>query len=245
MKKQMLSMMLILSLLITSAMAEVTQITGSITSSQDDTCIVNYAFPQFDDGYATDETLNLFYEQLASELPQAYLISNEEQSSNGNGAPNITDIHYEITRNDERYVSVLLTVEQLQSSTVVVSANTFARDGYYVGEEISLSQVLGLEETDDPFSATKSQAELLAYTAIWEIITLDQQNFQSDYLDNLTIDQLYNALNPESDFYLDQDGNIVFYIQSGLIASNMAGILTFPFMPAELLSVVQTIQSVS
>ena len=47
------------------------------------------------------------------------------------------------------------------------------------------------------------------------------------------------AFSPESDFYLDADGNVVFFIQAGEIAGEIAGVLHFPFNPAELLSAVK------
>ena len=50
---------------------------------------------------------------------------------------------------------------------------------------------------------------------------------------------LTGAFSPESDFYLDADGNVVFFIQAGEIAGEIAGVLRFPFNPAELLSAVK------
>ena len=47
------------------------------------------------------------------------------------------------------------------------------------------------------------------------------------------------AFSPESDFYLDGDGNVVPFIQPGEIAGEIAGVLRFPFAPAELLSAVK------
>ena len=61
---------------------------------------------------------------------------------------------------------------------------------------------------------------------------------QTDYDPDLTMEELQNAFSPESDFYLDEDGNLVFYVQAGVIAGEVNGILTYPFSPAELLSAV-------
>ena len=96
-----------------------------------------------------------------------------------------------------------------------------------------------LEEEGDELSDGQSVAEQLAYELIWRIVERDSQNADGDYLDGLTKEQLTGAFSPESDFYLDGDGNVVFFIQSGEIAGEIAGILHFPFAPAELLSAVK------
>jgi hypothetical protein len=59
------------------------------------------------------------------------------------------------------------------------------------------------------------------------------------YDPDLTLDGLRRAFTPESDFYLDDNGNFVFYLQAGAIASEVNGVLTFPFSLSELLSAVQ------
>ena len=81
-----------------------------------------------------------------------------------------------------------------------------------------------------------SVTETLAYRLVWQIVERDSQNADGDYLDGLTEAELRMAFSPETDFYLDEDGNVVFFIQAGEIAGEIAGVLRFPFAPAELLS---------
>lgn len=107
------------------------------------------------------------------------------------------------------------------------------------GQPVSLSQVLGLEEEGGELSDGQSVAEQLAYELVWQIVERDSQNADGDYLDGLSKEQLTGRVSPESDFYLDADGNVVFFIQAGEIAGEIAGVLHFPFNPAELLSAVK------
>ena len=150
-------------------------------------------------------------------------------------------IGFEIEHNSSRYVSVVLTSTTFGGGgeSVSLSADTFARDGLYAGQPVSLSQVLGLEEEGDELSDGESMAERLAYDLVWRIVERDSQNADGDYLDGLTQEQVRGAFSPESDFYLDGDGNVVLFIQPGEIAGEIAGVLRFPFAPAELLSAVK------
>ena len=96
-----------------------------------------------------------------------------------------------------------------------------------------------MEEEGGELSDGQSVAEQLAYELVWQIVERDSQNADGDYLDGLSKEQLTGAFSPESDFYLDADGNVVFFIQAGEIAGEIAGVLRFPFNPAELLSAVK------
>ena len=53
--------------------------------------------------------------------------------------------------------------------------------------------------------------------------------------DDLTREELEAQFYPEEDFYLDENGNPVFYVQPSYIASSAEGVLTFPFTLEELL----------
>lgn len=191
-------------------------------------CTLRYSYPQFQAEKETDEAINAYYQALSRDME------------------NLTEpvdalISFEIEHNSDRYVSVVLTSTTFGGGgeSVSLSADTFARDGLYAGQPVSLSQVLGLEEEGDELSDGESVAERLAYDLVWRIVERDSQNADGDYLDGLTQEQVRAAFSPESDFYLDGDGNVVFFIQPGEIAGEIAGVLRFPFAPAELLSAVK------
>ena len=143
----------------------------------------------------------------------------------------VSFVDFELTCNDGRYLSVLLRYGVMggQGEIERIKADTFACDGVYAGERISLSQLLGLEQEDE--SGIASQ---LVYELVWQIAEWNIQNQQGDYLDGLTREEMMAAFVPEYDFYLDEEGNIVFYIQSGEISAEMAGVQLYPFAPAEL-----------
>ena len=97
---------------------------------------------------------------------------------------------------------------------------------------------MGLEQSDGDAASDISYASTLGYGLVWQIIQEQVSMGQIDYDPDLTREELQTVFFPESDFYMDENGNFVFYIQAGAIAGEVNGILTYPFSLAELLSAV-------
>ena len=182
-----------------------------------------YRLPQFEPNSNCAVQINQFYRE--------YLY----QNFNPQSFENISSVDFEVTCLDERYLSIILrwSVEAGQGMQEIITANTFALDGIYAGQVLSLSQILGLEEMDGNRSLEET-----VWNIVWQIVEREIQNAEGDYLGSLTKDDVANALHPETEFYLDEYGNIRFYIQSGILAGEIAGILTFPFAPSELLDAI-------
>lgn len=182
--------------------------------------LITFRYPQFVCQLPSDEAINRYYQMLAAQMPIDEIDAD-------------TSIDCEVTHSSARYVSVLETTTMLggNGETQTLRSDTFARDGIYAGQKLNLSQLLGLEEQ-------AALAETLVYQLVWQIVQRNAENAEGDYLDGLTQQDVANAFQPETDFYLDADGNLVFWIPAGEIAGEIAGILLFPFSPAELLSAV-------
>ena len=194
------------------------------------TFLISYSYPQLKPENQADESINRYYQDLAADMGSLV-------QQTGDGERSQIDISCDITHHSQRYVSIVQTLASLGGNGAYESlaADTFARDGVYAGQPVTLSQVLGLEEEDE-LSTAESTAETLAYDLVWQIVERGMENAENDYLAGLTQADLEHAFLPETDFYLDADGNVVFFIQAGEIAGEIAGILRFPFAPAELLS---------
>ena len=151
-----------------------------------------------------------------------------------------THVDYQITRNDDDYLSVLLSNRQFLGNSEAESwtAVVFALSGVYEGQPLSLTQAMGLEQSDGDAASDISYASTLVYGLVWQIIQEQVSMGQIDYDPDLTREELQTVFFPESDFYMDENGNFVFYIQAGAIAGEVNGILTYPFSLAELLSAV-------
>lgn len=206
--------------------------------------LFSYMYPQFVAANETDEQINVYFQSVAQDMTGVLFEQSAAEVEEMQGAdmpPASTVIDYETTLNDDRYLCVLLTARQQAGNgeNETLSAYTFARDGVYAGQPLNLSQVLGLEQAEDVENGGKSTAETLAYRVVWQIVQTQMANVDGDYLDGVDEETLERVFSPETDFYLDADGNVVFFIQSGMLAGEVAGVLTFPFAPAELLSAVK------
>ncbi|MCE5343370.1 MAG: hypothetical protein LLF96_07290, partial [Eubacteriales bacterium] len=150
-----------------------------------------------------------------------------------------TQLDYRVTAATEDTLSVLLLSRQFlgNAETESWTAVVFALTGVYAGQPVSLSQAMGLEQQD--VEPQNSYASALVYGLVWQIIQEQQAMLQKDYDPGLTRADLESVFTPESDFYLDTDGNFVFFIQAGAIAGEVDGILTYPFSTTELLSAVK------
>ena len=186
---------------------------------------VAFSLPQLTEQSPQAEKINSYYRNMAAALKADADLQDGENRQ----------ISFSQTYEDGQYLCFLLTETTLGGNveSEQISADVFSLDGLYAGERITLSQYLGLEQADE---SSPSPAADMAYRLVWQIVEQQAQNPDSDYLDGLTDESLRDAFNPETDFYLDQDGNVVFFIQPGLIAGEIAGVLQYPFASAELLS---------
>lgn len=209
-------------------------------AEQDARYVFSYAYPQFAPSEGGTEGVNAYYQALARDMADVDMaaLAGESLEMPDEGMPAAyTRLDYQVTRNDGRYLSVVLTARHFAGNgeSESVSANTFARDGVYAGQLLSLSQVLGLEDAEARPDG-QSVAGKLAWGLVWDIVSAGMENVDGDYLDGLTRENVEAAFNPETDFYLDEDGNVVFFVPSGVLAGEVAGVLTFPFAAAEILS---------
>ena len=203
-----------------------------------------YEYPQFVAQTSMDQTINAYYQAMRDDL-SAFLMpqSVEEQLTlHEPGEPSYyIDLSYQVTANTASYLSVTLTSQQFlgYSQSDRIEANVFARDGVYAGQLVSLSQVMGLEQEGDEFDARASYASQLVYKLVWKIMEEQQASQQKDFFEGLTRADAEAAFHPETDFYIDIDDNLVFFIQAGIVSSEVEGILAYPFSRAELLTAVK------
>lgn len=204
------------------------------------TYVFSYSYPQFEAQSDTAAAINAYLASLAADTAASSAPDAAADTQPVGMMPaNYTKLDYRITCDTDDYVSVLMQSRQFLGITETESwtALVFALNGVYAGQPVSLSQAMGMEQESD--GQGNSYASDLVYGLVWKIIQQQQAALQKDYFPALTYDDLVSVFTPESDFYLDGDGNFVFYIQSGQIAGEVEGILTYPFSMAELLSAVQ------
>lgn len=199
--------------------------------------MLTYSFPQIVPVTEEDAVINTFYQEAVDDLVQmtAPMLYDEVAESIGQDVTAYLDVSCQVTANTDDFFSVLVTQEQFMGASVgqMVQGNVFARKGDGADGIVTLPYVLGFSP-DDEVSATSVIDTV--YNLVWEIIVEQMKAGSVDYFEELTQENLFAEFYPESDFYLDEQGNIVFYIQPAALASAAAGVLTFPFSPAEIMS---------
>lgn len=215
------------------------------SATDDARFMLTYSYPQIVPVTAEDEVINTFYQEAADELLLmiAPMLYDEAADSIGQDVAAYLNISYQVTANTDDFFCVLITKEQFMGASAeqTVQGNVFARTGDAAGGIVTLPYVLGFQPEDE-VSATAAIDTV--YGLVWDIIVEQMKSGSVDYFEELTQENLFAEFYPESDFYLDGQGNIVFYVQPSVLASNADGLLTFPFSPAEILSEMPGVRAV-
>ncbi len=198
-----------------------------------------YRLPQLNADQPQAEEVNTYFASYAADIVETMIpatLSTLDEFP-GPGEPEYyVNLDYRIPSRNEDQLSVLLVSQQFLGNTLVEQwvSVVFALSGIYAGQPISLSQAMGLEEGGG--NQTGDIASELVYGLVWQIIQYDIGSMKTAYFPDLTEAEYRLAFSPQDDFYFDEDGNFVFFIQAGTIAGEVEGVLTFPFSMAELLS---------
>ena len=193
--------------------------------------IYHYAYPLLPAGDDVCDTINGFY-QYAADDAAAFAVPMGGEEAERQGVSCQIDIAYEITCNNEEYFCVKLTstTRQEELESTILSAQTFARSGEKAGNVVALPYLLGIlagDETDTWLQDRQTaKADDCVRRMLWEEIESAQAEgfpFYEELDEELLADLFY----PEEDFYLDETGNPVFFLQAGSVAPVEEGILTY------------------
>ena len=138
------------------------------------------------------------------------------------------------------YLSVLITTAYTMNgyARTVVAAHTFTLKGDMAGSATNLPRYLGLlddGETDEWLRTRQTEkADGVIRGIIWQKIAAMQGKGEVPLYDGLNEDVLEYAFYPEEDFYLDANGEPVFFLQPGVIAPDDAGTILFPITREEI-----------
>lgn len=146
-----------------------------------------------------------------------------------------------VTCNNDEYLSVLVTSEAFLGAAAqeVYYGYTFSLTGLRAGQVTSLPRLLGIlkDDEEDTWMQERqtNKANELVWGLVWDIIQEQRKEGVITCDPDLTYEMFTLDFYPEQDFYLDENGNPVFFIQAATIASAADGVLTFPFTIEELL----------
>lgn len=201
--------------------------------------IYRYAYPTVTGEDEVSQMINEFYAYMVDDaLGFAAPMAAEEVTG---GIQAHTTITSEVTCNSDDYFSVKIVNESFMGAadSHVVSGHVFARQGDKAGTVVSLPYLLGILDADETDSwmldRQTAKADEMVRGLVWDVIQDQLADGAVGYYDDLTYEAFEANFYPEEDFYLDADGNPVFFLQEGTVAPVSEGVLYFPFSMIELL----------
>ena len=252
--KRFLSLLLILFLFVLSASADpllpVEDYAEDITvfyngtDDSDGRYLYSYCYPRVSDADPDDLSavcVNEFYRKKIQEYKADYIPSLADYYSSISQSVTVRVV-YEIKCNSDDYFSVLIHRTEDIGDEIVETweGNTFSRSGELIGSLTSVPALLGIldeggndEWLEDRQSRKASEA---LCTLVWEAI-LDNPG-GTEYYSGLEKEDLEDLIDPvfslDHDFWMDETGNLVYFILPGRIAPADAGLLTYTFTLEEL-----------
>ena len=186
-----------------------------------------YTVPEVKGSGALSEELNHYFDTAIGEMVNLVLPMFTVDMP-GDGRNEISDL-YEITCNNDEFFSFLLRRSTLSEGKEVLSLQSavFAVSGQYTGESLTLR---GLARE---IGESSSQIAGFVIKDIWQKIEERMEAGDWAVRKDMSFDLLSAEFFPETHFFADEQGNIVFYLQPGLLGlgEEMA---VFTYTPEEL-----------
>lgn len=134
---------------------------------------------------------------------------------------------YQVTCNNDRFFSLVITREEQddRGSFYTLESEVFDVGGEYMGETLTLRGVVMVGESSD-------QLGRAVLPVLYEKFVALQK--EGVCLSSVTEEEFYQQCSPTLDFYADENGNAVFYLQPALMEVPSFDVPTFTFTPDEL-----------
>ena len=188
-----------------------------------------YCYPQADPEDPSAELINTFYQYLADDAAGFEVPMNADYYKSLNPQEDVTvRISYTVTCNNDDFFSALIHTEQ--DGLSVWKGHTFSRKGLKPGMSVALPYLLGLLESGETDTWLQdrqtARANELIRGLVWE--NLEERDGKDLELNSeMREEDLEYGFFPEEDFYLDAEGEPVFYLQPGFAAEG-DGCVTVP-----------------
>ena len=187
-------------------------------------------YPHVDENAEGGSVINAFYEFELNDAVD-YLVPMLQDGYWGEDFSTI--ITYTVTCNRNDYFSVLLRTEKSGSETSIVQwkSQVFSRENAY-GATCTLPVLLGIldqnEKDEEIQNYQTEKVSRIIREMVWNLIEEDDNQTLADCL---TEEDLAYLFFPAEDFYLDNNGDPVFYLQPYYVLETVpdnAELITFP-----------------
>ena len=208
------------------------------TDSADGSFTYSYRYPAADPEHPDAAIVNSFFEYEVSDTI-GFRAPMDAENWESSGDTVRKDVSYTVTCNNDSYFSVLVYTREITADGDFGSyaGDTFSRTEKKPGYTTTLPQILGIlssYESDTWLQERQTaKADAFVRSMIWERIEDNPDDFP--YYEDFSEEDLEYIFYPEEDFYLDESGNPVFFIQPGDAAPPESGLLIFPITLEEIL----------
>ncbi len=194
------------------------------------TFVYSCRYPHVDENGEGGAEINAFYDYLLSDTVSNMVPMLQEAFEGFDSSLIVT---YDITCNNDDYFSVLVRTEKVNpdQSLVYWEGHVFSRKHPSAGNTFSLPKLLGIMDPDENEEWLEDyqteKADKLIREMVWELIEENAENIDYGILTEESLSQVFF---PEEDFYLNEGGDPVFYLQPGDIYEEIpenAGLFTF------------------
>ena len=246
--KRVLSVLLLLSLLALPALADplplLEDYTAEIAQPYDEndpsagTFIYRCSYPHADDSSAGGSEINAFYEYLMNDTLDNYIPLLQDAYEGYDSSMVVT---YTVTCNNDEYFSVLIRTDRDNPDLRLTTweGHVFSRTKGSPGQTYTLPKVLGIlsaNENDEWLQNRQTEkANSVIREMVWDMIQDNPEGL--DYGD-VTEESLDYVFFPEENFYLDENGDPVFYLQPVDFFAEVpegTGLFTFPIALEDIL----------
>jgi len=212
---------LLLALLLPVAASADVLLTEDLTGTVSETDYVySYCYPQADPSDPSAAHINNFFSQLVEDAVDMQIPS-AAQSYAGSGTSKSVRITYEVTLNNSEFFSVRVCTASREEDEYGEAIDYETWTGYtfslvsgMTGQTSTISHILGIlrsEETDEWLEERQeSRVNDAVLSLVWERI---EENPDGNPLFSSLVFEDLDFFNPDKDFWLDGDGNPVFYIE--------------------------------
>ena len=198
----------------------------------------SYRYPQVDENAEGGMGINVFFSELL-DYENEFIVPMIQDAYVGSDTS--TMISYTVTCNNDDYFSVLIRTEKNipDHSQVTWKGHVFSRKNGISGSTYSLPMLLGIlspTENDEWLQEYQTEkAETLVRQMVWSMI--EDNAGDVDY-NGLSEEDLDSFFFPSEDFFLDENGDPVFYLQPYDILDEVpegTDLFTFPIALEDIL----------
>ena len=190
----------------------------------------SYRYPHADESAEGGMAISTFYQNLSEYLETFTIPMDQQNAVEGENA--VTTVDYEVTCNNDSFFSVLIRKKRVSAdrSGTIWEAHVFSRKHSNPDNTYTLPKLLDMlsaEESDEWLQDRQTRkANTLIREMVWDMM---QENAAGiAYYDDYLEEYLEEDFEPEQDYYLDENGDPVFFINPGCAAPESAGLLIFP-----------------